>query len=281
MLSFYNTHTYRRLTGTFVLLFASCSASASAPDVPLQFEQCAPLTTHALQKDASAGQWRFYQDPFTAGHCLLISYQQPWDTSKPTQMQVMPVSLPEYVKPYLTQHALLKNTLPDRGQFKVNWLHLGYAEDPGAYDLYLSILRQPALASRVNEVMAWQHIIAQSPKPSAMNPSEFLVYQDLAIALLLAYPDTANASASNLDAIQSTRNAQHHYRYLDALYALRAQQSRMTSTHTETANMPSYLPSQALNVYQRVKRHLHNLPAEPVMTLPQALKKAEQLIVQR
>lgn len=254
------------------------STSALAKiDYPQDLNDCPTLNTHMLQQDAKQGMWRFYHDPFTPTHCLLISYQQDWDHSKPTHLQVMPTQIPRRVIPFLTQHSLLDMTLPEQG-VKINWLHLGYADDREAYQHYMAILSQPALRDRVNEVMAWRHLVSKAPRPAQFNAAEYLVYQDVAVSLLLAYPDVAKSGATNLDAVAQTRNAELHYRYIDALQRLRIEQASSQAQQREVQSFPRHLPPQATAVYERVRHHFNKMPLSPVLELADALSRAEQLV---
>lgn len=249
---------------------------------PARIVDCAPLTARAVQEDALAGQWRYYQHPWRPSRCLLLSYQAPWDKSKPVSMQVMPMALPEPVIPYLTQHATLSMTLPSRGGVEVDWLHLGYAADLSQYRRYQAILSQPALAPRANEVMAWQTLARDWPASLQLTRAERLAHADLTAALLLAYPQSGEAVVEQVQALHGVNNAHAFYHYLDALQQLREQSAKQRFGRTSvTPQHDDYLPTQSAAVYARMAVQLEKTPPKPVSTFSEAAEQASALLLQR
>lgn len=266
-----------------VLLSISWSAIAEKKvEWPSSASECAGLTARQVREDAKAGSWRYYRDPQKPSQCILISYQSPWDQSKPVNVQIVPSNIPEKVRPYLTQHALLETSLPSRGSMHVSWIHLGYAEDRLQHRRYLAILSQPQLAGRVNEVMAWQALVKKWPLPGELSEAEKMAHGDLTVALLLAQEDPLASVSKTLSNVHASQEKMQFYRFVDAMQQLRKKE--MLEHFGKTTNTPTqdyYLPVRSEAVYQRLKERFEKEQAPSVSTLSEAALIAIKIIKER
>lgn len=266
----------------FSFLALLCTRAHAVDEWPKTADECVPISVFQIRSDAQEGQWRYYRDPHDETRCMLLSYQQPWDRSKPTSLQIIPSSLPEPVLPYLTQHGLLRTTLPSRHDLHINWLHLGYAEDRVQYRRYMAILSQPALADRVNEVMAWQNLAQAWPLDSSLSDAERLAHVDLTVALLLSQEPQGHEVSEILKQVHLSQEKMQFYHYLMAISALRESESReYFGKTTKTPTQDYYLPVRSAAVYKRILATLGDTLPPTTYTLHDAAKAAEQLLLAR
>lgn len=255
--------------------------SVFADDYPKNREICQPVTVMAFKKQAETGKFGFYDDPRRQGQCLLISFQQPWDMSRPTTLQIIPTSLPDFARPFLTQHTLIDTVLPERYQNTINWLHLGYAEDRVRFREYLSILSQPMLAKRVNEVMAYRALAKDWPLSSPLSDAERLAHVDVTVAILLSQ-NNGEAFSDVLSEVERANALRSFYHYLDAMRALRESHSRQHfGSISLTPTQDHYLPTRSQAVYERLRMAYEKRAIPSVTSFKDAAVEAEKLLNMR
>lgn len=266
--------------GLGLMIVLTCF-NAFGSDYPKDRTVCQPMTVMAFKKLAETGQFGFYDDPRREGQCLLISFQQPWDKSRPAHLQIIPTSLPDFARPFLTQHTLIDTVLPERYQVTVNWLHLGYAEDRLRYREYLSMLAQPALSKRINEVMAYRALAQDWPLSTPLSEAERLAHVDVTVAILLSQTHGSELS-DMLAEVRAANMLRHFYHYLDAMRGLREGHARQHfGIVSMTPTQENYLPVRSHVVYERLRIAYERTPTPVVTFFQDAAIEAEKLLNMR